>query len=381
MRSTPRLGAVVAAIAISGWVSTTSAAQPQSFTVDCSKGQTIAAALDRGDERKPLVLTVQGTCNESVTISRDDVTLQGDPKLGGAVNGPAANASTINIIANRVTIDRLTVTGGGHGVSVHGAFNAVIRNSVIQNNGQNGIFVLVGHARIDGSTIQYAGSHGVSLQGGNVLLSNNLIQYNAVAGVHLEQSSTVNAVGNTVSYNGSNGAELRTNSQGTFTANTINGNGTRPATEAGSRNGIHVRYSHASIADGNNIAYNAVGGVASYASVVEVLNSAITGNVVNGLSATLGSSLSVTGSTISGNGATGVLVQLNSSIIIQGGAMIQGNNGNGIELVRASTLQLSGQTTQATGNVGFGLECQDPESSVANFNLLNGTVSPACTGF
>ena len=57
MRSTPRLAAVVAAIAVSGWVSTTSAAQPQNRFVDCSKGQTIAAALDRGDERKPLSLS------------------------------------------------------------------------------------------------------------------------------------------------------------------------------------------------------------------------------------------------------------------------------------------------------------------------------------
>jgi hypothetical protein len=41
----------------------------------------------------------------------------------------------------------------------------------------------------------------------------------------------------------------------------------------------------------------------------------------------------------------------------------------------------SGQATQATGNAGFGLACQEAESSVANGNLLNGTVSRACTGF
>jgi hypothetical protein len=186
----------MAAISLCGLATVTQAAQPQTFTVDCTKGQTISAALDNGDARKPMVLTVQGSCNENVTIARDDVTLQGDPKVGATVNGSSA-AATIAVLANRVTIDRLGVTGSNNGVLVHGAFNAVIKNSVIQNSAQNGIFVLVGHARITNNTIQYAGSHGVSLQGGNALLSNNVIQYNVVAGVHL-QSATVNATSNTI---------------------------------------------------------------------------------------------------------------------------------------------------------------------------------------
>ncbi len=53
-----------------------------SFTVDCSKGQTIGAALQRGDARKPLLLMIRGTCNESVSIDRDDVTLRGQPGGG-----------------------------------------------------------------------------------------------------------------------------------------------------------------------------------------------------------------------------------------------------------------------------------------------------------
>jgi len=86
-------------------------------------------------------------------------------------------------------------------------------------------------------------------------------------------------------------------------------------------------------------------------------------------------------STISGNGASGVLVQLNSSIIIRGGAMIQGNNGPSIELALASTLDFAARATDETGNGGFGLQCQDGESSVTNIYLLNGTLSPASTGF
>lgn len=61
--------------------------------------------------------------------------------------------------------------------------------------------------------------------------------------------------------------------------------------------------------------------------------------------------------------------------------MIQGNNGHGIELAQAPTLNLAAQPSDATANGGYGLECQDGESSVANVNLLKGTVSPACTCF
>lgn len=380
MLSNLRLTLIAAAILASG-LSVAAAAQVQSFTVDCSRGHSISDALQQGDSRKPMVLTVRGTCNESVSIVRDDVTLQGDPQSGATVNGPGTSLPTISVNSNRTVIDGLTVTGGAHGILVQGISGMLIRNCHIQNNATNGIYLRFGHARIVNNTIRYAGRHGVALEEGSLAsLNNNVIQYNTVAGVHLEQSSTVGAGANTISSNGSNGIELHTNSQGQFTGNTITGNGTRPATEAGSRNGIHVRFSRATILDGNSITNNAASGVGAYVAEVEIKNTTIAGNVLTGLSATLGSSVNVIGSTISGNGATGVSANLGVTMIIEG-TTIQYNNGHGIQLARASKLNLANPTNDATGNTGWGIECLDAESSVANTNLLNGTVSPTCTGF
>jgi hypothetical protein len=95
-------------------------ASGQSITlaVDCSRGQTIADAIARGDARKPLVLLIRGTCNEYVNIARDDVTLRGDPGSGGAINGPGSAAAAVTVQAQRSALENLTVTGGFNGVTV-----------------------------------------------------------------------------------------------------------------------------------------------------------------------------------------------------------------------------------------------------------------------
>jgi parallel beta-helix repeat protein len=364
----------MAAFSFCGLGTATQAAQPQSFTVDCAKGQTISAALDNGDARKPMVLTVQGSCNENVTIARDDVTLQGDPKVGATVNGSSA-AATIAVLANRVTIDRLGVTGGNNGVLVHGAFNAAIKNTVIQNSAQNGIFVLVGHARITNNTIQYAGSHGVSLQGGNALLSNNVIQYNVVAGVHLEQSATVNATSNTIASNGSNGVELRWNSHGQLSGNTISSNGFSPPPTPGAATGVHVRYSTAGI-EGGRIFGNATTGVGIFAAVVEVTNVEVSGNNGVGIGGTMGSTFDVAGGTISGNGGVGISAGM-SIARIRDATVTNNAQPNAILISQGSKLTVL--NTVAAGNGGYGLQCSDGESSYTGG--LSGTISPTCTGF
>ena len=66
-------------------------AQAITQIVDCAKGQTIMTAVNRADDRKPLVVVVRGTCTESVVIKRDDVTLQGDPAAGDTIVAPSRN--------------------------------------------------------------------------------------------------------------------------------------------------------------------------------------------------------------------------------------------------------------------------------------------------
>src|SRR5512134_1453457 len=144
MGNASRLAAVSAAVFVSG-LPLSAAAQIQQFVVDCTAGNTISAALQQGDARKPLILTIRGQCNENVSITRDDVTLRGDSQGWGVVNGPSTTLPTLDILAQRVTVDSLTITGGQDGVMIHGALNAALTNSTIRNTGQDGVQLLGGH--------------------------------------------------------------------------------------------------------------------------------------------------------------------------------------------------------------------------------------------
>ena len=64
-------------------------------------------------------MVIQGTCNENVLISRDDVTLMAGP-AGATVSGPDTTKATITVQAQRVLIDGIVtngfrVTGGRNG--------------------------------------------------------------------------------------------------------------------------------------------------------------------------------------------------------------------------------------------------------------------------
>lgn len=411
--STPRLAAIAAAIFVSG-MSAAVSPHTQSFTVDCSRGQTISSALEQGDSRKPMVLTIRGTCNENVLIGRDDVTLQGDPKTGAMVNGPSSTLPTISVNAARVVIDRLTVTGGGQGIQVQGLWSMAITNCQIQNTALSGIYLRFGHARIVNNTIQNAGRNGVELtEGSAALLDNNLIQYNTIAGVQAQGNSTVNARGNTISANGSNGVALTLGSQGSLNGNTITVNGTDPtirgngilvvggsqATISGNTisgngtvsaeqsSGVRVSGSNAQIAGGNVITNNGRAGVLAELSVVTVLNNTITGNSDSGVIGFLGSTLNIGGGTISANSGDGVQLIANSTAQIVPGTTIQFNLRHGIELTASSKLWLStGAPITVGGNAWYGLWCNDTESSVNDtsglvFSPTNGVGGRACTGY
>jgi hypothetical protein len=107
---------MLAAVLIGAAGSPAVAAEPvKSVTVDCNRGETITKALTLGDERKALIVVVRGTCNESVSIERTDVTLRGQAGFGSAINGPDPTIDTVVVRANRVMVEDLEVRGGRNG--------------------------------------------------------------------------------------------------------------------------------------------------------------------------------------------------------------------------------------------------------------------------
>lgn len=115
--------------------------------VDCAAGKTITDALRRARPGRPLLVIIEGTCQEDVEITADDVTLQGG---SGAVDGQI----TIDG-ARRVVIDGLTVTGNGNGIQARRNAAVTVQNSTIENNAVSGIDVTQGaFALIDNNTIR-----------------------------------------------------------------------------------------------------------------------------------------------------------------------------------------------------------------------------------
>jgi parallel beta-helix repeat protein len=373
-----RPAAIAAAVLVSALpISVT--AQTQTFNVDCARGQTISKALEQGDLRKPMVLIVRGTCNENVTISRDDVTLLGQTGTGATVSAANAAVNTIAVKATRTVISGLTIQGGANGIFVLAASDFTISDSVVKNASLNGIYVVSTHVKILSNTIQNSGSHGIFLTAADGRVENNQILSNAAAGVHLERNSTVSASDNTITANGSNGIELRWNSHASIINNTISGNGFSPPPEPGSSAGIHVRYSIAEIG-GGSISGNAGVGIGVFAGLADISNVTISGNPGGGVGGNMGATVLLAGGTISNNGGPGVGLTLNVTGRING-TTIQFNTGpnpNAIQLAQGSKLTLGSPT--AVGNVGgYGLGCSDGESSWTG--SLNGTVSPGCSGF
>jgi len=354
-------------------------AQSNTFTVDCGLGQTIAKVMKLGDFRKPLVINVRGTCKESVSITRDMVTLRGDPTA--ELVAPAQNADLVIVEARGVNLENLTLTGGSYGVRNNHGFSLNISNCVIQGTRSDGFHGFVGDARLINTTVQDAGGAGVYLtRGASAAISqNSQIVGNAGAGVLADRNSTVIVSGSTIGGNGSNGVQLQNGSNGSVSGSVIEGNGTDDGKPGA---GISVSQSQAGMLASNTIRYNREDGVVLTAGGSAVIDdSTISENGGHGVNAYLGSLIVLHGGLISDNASSGVVGYAHSTVQI-GGATISNNRGGaGIVMVYGSKLILEAPTTTAQGNVGA-LWCGDEESSVNDLGLLDaGGDTVFCTGY
>ncbi|MBS3765404.1 right-handed parallel beta-helix repeat-containing protein [Candidatus Bipolaricaulota bacterium] len=148
--------------------------------------QSIQAALDAASSGDT-ILVAQGTYEENITITKDNITLKATGEseftvLKGTVNIEAAFGTVI---------DGLTITGPGHGISVRGDCRGdgptlTVKNSLITGNGKNGIDfsqdVIYQGVTISNCKIGKNGSNGVNLAGTgeDISILNNNISNNGV---------------------------------------------------------------------------------------------------------------------------------------------------------------------------------------------------------
>jgi len=346
-------------------------AQTITYTVDCSKGQTISSALERGDVHKPLVINVRGVCREFVTITRANVTLRGDPTA--EIVAPDNERDLLTVAADRVWLGNLTLTGGLTGLSQDHEPTFYAEKVVIQDTRNIGLRVRVGDARVNDCTVQRAGGIGVSVvRGGSLILGNCQILDSGQAGVSVSGSSVVNLNRSTVMRNGAQGIVLSQGSQGFIT------NGSTIAENAG--NGIDVQMSQVNVTGRNTIRDNGGFGIGGHGSPIAIDNNTITGNRGDGVMGYIGTTLVLHGNTISGNGGSGV-VSMGNSLVQIGRATIENNGSNGITLVWGAKLILEEPATKVSGNRYHALYCADRESSYMEMAPLD-TIDPVvCTDF
>jgi hypothetical protein len=354
---------------------TTASAQTLTVTVDCSRGQTIAGALRQGDARKPLVVVVRGTCNEHVSVTRDDVTLRGQSGTEPTVNGPDSSRDTIVISKDTVNIEDLAVTGGFNGIRLQGPFFAGVRRVHVRNTANNGILLRAGDMELVDSTVENAGGSGLVLgRGASIRVVNSHFQTSHFMGIYAQNNSTLTMNGGSVSDNEGDGISVDYGSDGTISNVEIFNNNT----------GVMASTSHAIVGGGNDIHHNREYGVVAQAGAVLGLNgNKVRDNGRAGVIGYLGPTIVMNSNEITGNGESGVFC-LNDCTLQVTSDHITGNAHHGIGVQRRSTLIDLGpveEPTDASGNNWVDLWCGDKESSVDLGSNFNGTVDPACTGF
>jgi hypothetical protein len=179
------------------------------YDVDCSKGQTITAALaaiTNGAIGGRATLDIHGTCKENVfIINLDRVTLIGHD--GATIQDPSNGENPTVAIFDSTVIDlqNLTINGGSDGVDCIDMSGCHLENDIVQNAVVDGLRVARSNAGTSNNTFQNNGDRGVVVVNGAVMLSSqDTVSGNAFAGI-LVSGSTLTALTDTIQDNGSNG--------------------------------------------------------------------------------------------------------------------------------------------------------------------------------
>jgi hypothetical protein len=171
--------------------------------VDCDRGHTIGKALESATgSADRLEIFVSGTCIETVTIRRDDVTISGeaDAKIEGTVR--VFSSST-------VWFDNITISGPGDGLLVSG--NADVRLSLVQvrdNEGHGLSLRRQATALVLDSTIFNNGGHGVFVEDSSLQANRSQIVGNSSYGIFADLGSHIYLTNAEVANNGAPGAQV-----------------------------------------------------------------------------------------------------------------------------------------------------------------------------
>ena len=254
--------------------------------VNCDRGKTIESALRRA--RAGHTIRVRGVCQETVTITTDGLTLDGQ---GSAIiAGQGADAVTVDG-AHRVTIKGFEIREGRNGLIIKGGASAMLHDTVVKENTSSGIL-------IDGNS--------------SLDIMNSVTETNGLFGISIDRASELRISGEfNARRNGVFGMIFGNNSSGTFTEAQIRVNDNILGIQVGINSSVLI---------------------ADAATMVDTSN-----NLTTGFTVVAGSTLFVFEGHIESNSNRlnhGVSANSNSNIDLdRGGSITVGNNGqDGIQL-------------------------------------------------
>ncbi len=107
--------------------------------VDCTDGDSIQDAVD--DANGPTTIMVEGECNETITIVKDDIEIAGEGLASTSIVGPGDGDVILVDGARRVVIRDLAVTGGSTGIKVRRGAAVTLEDVRVHGNSSIGVFV------------------------------------------------------------------------------------------------------------------------------------------------------------------------------------------------------------------------------------------------
>jgi hypothetical protein len=341
---------------------------PKEIPVDCTKGDTIANALNSADEGDTIKIT--GTCHETVTVFEDGLTLDGQGTA--VIDGGGGTQPVIDIVGARgVTIKGLTVQNGLHGIRARGGAAVVLTNVKAQDNTEEGISIEENStARLTDCTVLYSSDNGIQVVGAShaffqgSIVSND----NGDDGIFLFNSANANFNGATVqtNNNGDAGLNITTGSSAVFNSSTF---------EASNNTSDGMRLQIASAIISAN---------------VDIL---ISHNGNNGFQVRQNSAMDFFDGTLrsTNNRSNGIFVDDGAGISIFGGRQfrpstveLSGNAGNGLSLGHSAHFRGGDRpnvTATITGNGGNGVRADDGATVTINDSTITGNTGTDVTAF
>ena len=165
-------GALVAVLWAALAATVSSPAVAKTVVVKCDKGDSIQTALE--DKADPLVIEVQGKCQEAVEVRRSGVTIRGtDPAVDGIVGPTSADAL--------VVVADSTFSGP---VAVQGQLSVNLENLAIENGAAGGLVAYEANVSLTNVWISGNAGVGARFSGGTfALLLDCRLENNGLAAI------------------------------------------------------------------------------------------------------------------------------------------------------------------------------------------------------